>query len=262
MEIRVLGPLEVVESGELRVLGSPKQRTLLCLLVLAERRPVSPAVLIDRLWGDDAPPEALVSVQAYVSNLRRALEPERRPRAPSRLLTRGPAGYRLDVDPSVVDATRFTGLVSLAEQALGGGDPAAAERAASQALALWRGEPYAELSGQEYAIAAQARLAEARERAREILITAAMEQGRHAEVLGDLEALTREHPLRERLWALRALALYRCGRQGESLDALRTARRILAEELGIDPGEDLRALERDILAQSPTLRPPRPDAPT
>ncbi|MGW3351945.1 BTAD domain-containing putative transcriptional regulator [Nonomuraea rubra] len=257
VEIRVLGPVEVVEAGRPRRLGPLKERTLLCLLVLADRRAVSPHVLVDRLWGDDPPPEPLVSLRAYVSNLRRALEPERRPRTPS-LLSHGTAGYRLAIAPDAVDATRFAQLVTRAERALGAGEPGEAERAAAGALSLWRGEPYAELDGREYAMAAQARVVELRDRARELLITAGMEQGRHAEMLGELEALTREHPLRERLWSLRALALYRSGRQGDALDALRTARRVLAEELGIDPGEELRALERDILAQSPTLRPPHP----
>lgn len=256
----MLGPVEVVEAGRPRKLGPLKERTLLCLLVLADRRAVSPHVLVDRLWGDDPPPEPLVSLRAYVSNLRRALEPERRPRTPS-LLSHGTAGYRLAIAPDTVDVTRFARLVTRAERALGGGEPGEAERAAAGALSLWRGEPYAELDGREYAMAAQARVVELRDRARELLITAGMEQGRHAEMLGELEALTREHPLRERLWSLRALALYRSGRQGDALDALRTARRVLAEELGIDPGDELRALERDILTQSPALRPPTPPTP-
>nr|WP_260407882.1 BTAD domain-containing putative transcriptional regulator [Planomonospora venezuelensis] len=224
---------------------------LLAVLALAEGRPLAPAVLIDRLWGRDAPAEATASLHAYVSNLRRALEPGRRPRTPSRALVLGPAGYALAVEPERVDASRFVRLVAEAGRA---GDPVVAERQAAAALALWRGTPYAELDGQEYALAAQARLEEARERARELRVAAVLEQGRHDEVLGELEALTGEHPLRERLWGLRALGLYRAGRQGEALAVLRTARRVLAEELGIDPGDELRGLERDILAQSPRLR--------
>ncbi|GAA2848801.1 BTAD domain-containing putative transcriptional regulator [Streptosporangium fragile] len=256
MDIRVLGPAEIVDDdGRHREVGPPKVRMLLAILVLAEGRPVSPAAMVDRLWGRDAPAEASASLHAYVSNLRRVLEPDRRPRTPSRLLVLGPAGYTLRVDPGRMDAVRFLRLVDEAGRA---GDPAGVERATAEALALWRGEPYADLDGQEYAVAAQARLAEARERARELRVAAVIEQGRPAEVLGDLEALTREHPLRERLWGLRALALYRCGRQGEALDALRAARRVLAEELGVDPGEDLRTLERDILAQAPSLTLDRP----
>jgi hypothetical protein len=168
------------------------------------------------------------------------------------LLTFGPAGYRLAVDPRQLDVTRFLDLVAEADQA---DDPAAAEQAATRALRLWRGEPYADLAGREYLTAALAHLTEARERVRELRVSAVIRQNRHHEVVGELEALTHEHPLRERLWALRALALYRCGRQGEALDALGTARRILTDELGIDPCDELRDLHRDILRQAPHLRP-------
>ncbi|MEU7829844.1 BREX system ATP-binding domain-containing protein [Nonomuraea sp. NPDC049129] len=262
MDIRVLGPLEVVgDDGRSCQITSLKLRALVSVLVLAEGRPVAPAALIDRLWGEEAPAEAMASLHSYVSNLRRLLEPGRRARAQSRLLMFGPVGYTLAIEPEQVDSTRFLRLVGQAEQAA---EPAEAERLAGEALALWRGEPYQDLDGQEYVTAVRARLTEARERARELRVSAVIQQDRHGELLGELEALTHEHPLRERLWALRALALYRSGRQGEALETLRTVRRILAEELGIDPGEELRALERDILHQSPALfphRPPRPPEP-
>ncbi|MCK2220938.1 AAA family ATPase [Actinomadura sp. ATCC 31491] len=260
MDIRVLGPLEIVGADGLPCrIGSPKLRALVSALVLAEGRPVAPAALIDRLWGEEPPAEAQASLHSYVSNLRRLLEPGRPARAQSRLLTFGPLGYALAVEPGQVDTTRFLRLVGQAEQAAG--DPAEAERLADEALALWRGEPYQDLDDQTSVAAVRARLGEARERARELRVGAVIRQDRHGELLGELEALTYEHPLRERLWALRALALYRCGRQGEALETLRTARRILAEELGIDPGEELRALERDILGQSPALLPHRPPPP-
>ncbi|MGW6496668.1 BREX system ATP-binding domain-containing protein, partial [Nonomuraea angiospora] len=259
MDIRVLGPLEVVgDDGRSCQIGSLKMRALVSVLVLAEGRPVAPGALVDRLWGEDPPAEVMASLHAYVSNLRRLLEPGRRARAQSRLLTFGPVGYTLAIDPEQVDSTRFLRLVAQAEQAAG---PAEAERLAGEALALWRGEPYQELDDQAYVTAVRVRLTEARERARELRVSAVIQQDRHGELLGELEALTFEHPLRERLWALRALALYRSGRQGEALETLRTARRILAEELGIDPGEELRALERDILDQSPALFPHRPPPP-
>ncbi|WP_214324832.1 AfsR/SARP family transcriptional regulator [Nonomuraea sediminis] len=259
MDIRVLGPLEIVgDEGRPCGIGAPKLRALVNVLVLAEGRPVSPATLIDRLWGEEPPAEAQASLHSYVSNLRRLLEPGRPARAQSRLLTFGPVGYTLAIDPDQVDAARFLRLVGQAEQAA---EPAEAERLAGEALALWRGEPYQDLDDQAYVGAVRARLTEARERARELRVDAVIRQDRHGELLGELEMLTREHPLRERLWALRALALYRCGRQGEALEALRTARRILAEELGIDPGEELRELEGDILGQSPALLPQRPPMP-
>ncbi|GAA2893106.1 BTAD domain-containing putative transcriptional regulator [Streptosporangium fragile] len=258
MDIRVLGPLEIVgDDGRLVRVGALKARMLLSVLVLAEGRPLSAATLVDRLWGEDAPAEAMASLHSYVSNLRRILEPRRPARGQSRLLTFGPVGYTLALDPQQVDANRFLQLIGQAAQA---GEPAQAERAADEALRLWRGEPYADLAEHEYATAVRAHLGEARERARELRVAAIIRQDRHDEVLGELEGLTHEHPLRERLWALRALALYQSGRQAEALDALRTVRRILAEELGIDPGEELRDLERDILAQSPRLRPVRTTA--
>ncbi|GIH61643.1 BTAD domain-containing putative transcriptional regulator [Microbispora siamensis] len=252
--IRVLGPLEVVGGDGLPLhVGTPKVRTLLAVLVLAEGRPVPATTLIDRIWGPNPPAEALASLQVYVSHLRRILEPERLPRARSRVLTFDHTGYRLTVDPRRVDVVRFLALVAEAEHAA---DPRATERAAAEALELWRGEPYADLGGQEYAAGAVARLVEARERARELRVSAVLRQGRHQEVVGELEALTHEHPLHEPLWALRALALYRCGRQGDALEVLRAARRTLADELGIDPGDELRELEQHILRQSPHLRLP------
>ncbi|SPL96818.1 putative transcriptional regulator [[Actinomadura] parvosata subsp. kistnae] len=259
MDIRVLGPLEIAGGdGRPRGIGSLKLRTLVSALVLAEGRPVAPAVLIDRLWGDEPPAEAQASLHSYVSHLRRLLEPGRPAGARSRLLTFGPVGYTLAIDQEQVDAARFLRLAGQAEHA---SEPAEVERLAGEALALWRGEPYQDLDDQAYVAAVRARLTEARERARELRVSAVIRQHRHAEALGELEALTHEHPLRERLWALRALALYRSGRQGEALEALRTARRILAEELGVDPGEELRALERDILGQSPALLPDPPPSP-
>ncbi|TMR89206.1 BTAD domain-containing putative transcriptional regulator [Nonomuraea basaltis] len=255
MDVGVLGPLEIVgDDGRPCRIGSLKLRMLVSVLVLAQGRPLAPATLIDRLWGDDAPAEALASLHSYVSNLRRLLEPGRPARGQSRLLTFGPVGYALAVDQRRLDAVRFLRLVAEAERAA---EPAAVEQVASEAMALWRGEPYPDLDGQEYVVAARAQLTEARERARELRVAAVIQQDRHDEVLGELEALTYEHPLRERLWGLRALALYQSGRQGEALEALRTARRILAEELGIDAGEELRDLERDILTQAPRLRPRR-----
>ncbi|WP_054812381.1 AfsR/SARP family transcriptional regulator [Nocardia arizonensis] len=259
MDIRVLGPLEVLtDNGQRARLGSPKLRTLLSVLVLADGRPVAPGTLLDTLWGAHTGTDAQASLHTHVSNLRRLLEPDRTGSAPSRWLTFGPLGYTLTVTAEDVDAGRFLPLVGRAEQA---GEPTETERLATQALQLWRGEPYQDLDDQTSVTAVRARLTEARERARELRVGAIIDQGRHDEVLGELEALTFEHPLRERLWALRALALYRGGRQGEALEALRTARRILDEELGVDPSEQLETLERAILDQSPALLPhrgPRP----
>jgi DNA-binding SARP family transcriptional activator len=162
VDIRVLGSLEVVgDDGRSCQITSLKLRALVSVLVLAEGRPVAPAALIDRLWGEEAPAEAMASLHSYVSNLRRLLEPGRRARARSRLLMFGPVGYTLAIEPEQVDSTRFLRLVGQAEQAA---EPAEAERLADEALALWRGEPYQDLDGQAYVTAVRAQHADSVER--------------------------------------------------------------------------------------------------
>ncbi|MBT2232181.1 BTAD domain-containing putative transcriptional regulator [Nonomuraea sp. NEAU-A123] len=231
-------------------LGPLKVRMLLAALVLAHPQPVRPDALIERIWGEEPPSSALAALHVYVGKLRRAVDPGR--------VVLGLNGYQLCVPAQAVDANRFLDIVARAQRALSKGDAADAEAEAARALAMWHGEPYTELDGRDYVMPVQAHLLENRDRARELRVSAILEQGRHAEILGDLAALTRDHPLRERLWLLRALALYRSGRQADALETLRSARRVLRDELGLDPGEELRQLERDILTQDPVLRPPRP----
>ncbi|MDX8049769.1 BTAD domain-containing putative transcriptional regulator [Lentzea sp. BCCO 10_0798] len=230
----VLGPLT---AGSAR-LGGPKQRAVLARLLVARRRVVPVRTLVDDLW-EDPPDGAVGTVQTFVGALRKALEPDRPPRTPSTLLVTEGAGYALLA--SDVDAWRFEEML--------GGDLSVLDAA----LALWRGPAYAEFAEFHWARAEIDRLEELRLVAVERRAAAALALGRSAEVVADLRAHLAGHPWREKAWSLLALALYREGRQGDALGAVREARHALVENLGVDPGEELRALESDILAQSPRL---------
>lgn len=208
--------------------------------------------LIDDLYSDEVPPKALASVQSYVSNLRRALEPGRAPRTAAGVLVTAPPGYALRLAPSAVDAWRFESLIR---------DPDAAPEQLAEALRLWQGPAYQEFAGQHWADAEAARLEELRLSAVERHADALIRLGGAARAVPDLELVVGEHPLREAAWGLLARALYRCGRQGEALAALRRARAHLAEELGVDPGPSLRQLEADLLAQAPHLTETAPALP-
>ena len=243
MEFRILGPLEVVDDGRKLALGGVKQRSLLALLLLQPNRVVPRDRLIDELW-DTAPPEtARTALQVHVSGLRKTLGRER-------ILTQAP-GYLVRIEPGELDLDRF-------EQLLGGGDrgdSAGAAEAMREALALWRGPPLGDLDD-SFARAERARLEEQRLLALEQRIDADLALGLHAELVPELEGLVRENPLRERLRAQLMLALYRCGRQADALDVYRQGRQLLAEELGLEPGEELRRLEQAILRQDESLAAP------
>ncbi|MGI5291978.1 BTAD domain-containing putative transcriptional regulator [Nonomuraea polychroma] len=248
---QVLGPLAAHFGDEQVQLGRPRQRSVLARLLAAGGQVVSVDRLIEDLYSGEAPPRALAAVQAYVSNLRRALEPDRPPRAPASVLVTAPPGYAIKVDPDEVDAWRFARMVR---------DPAATPEILAAALALWRGPAYAEFAGAHWADAEASRLEELRLSAVERHADAVIRLGGAAAAVPDLERLLDEHPLREGAWALLARALYRCERQGEALAALRRARARLVEELGVDPGPELRRLEADILAQAPHLTEAAPPA--
>jgi DNA-binding SARP family transcriptional activator len=257
--VRVLGPLEVTVDGVPADLGGPRQRCVLARLIAARGRVVSADRLIEDLYADEAPPRALAALQAYVSHLRRALEPGRPPRAQAAVLITSPPGYAVKPGSAVVDAWSFDEQV---HQLAGPDDPAAAHARLSSALASWRGAAYQEFGGLPWADLEASRLDELRLMATEQLAHAAMRLGRAAEVVPDLDIMTAEHPLREEAWRLLALALYQTGRQGDALAVLRRARARLAEELGVDPGPALRDLEAGILTQAahlsaPALSPPR-----
>jgi DNA-binding SARP family transcriptional activator len=241
MDFRLLGPLDVVEDDRSLALGGVKQRSLLAVLLLHANEVVSTDRLIDELWGDTPPATAAKSIQVHVSKLRKEL-------GEGRLVTRTP-GYVLQVAGSELDLARFEQLLSEARTAV----PETAARKLRQALALWRGPALADLVYEPFAQAETARLEELRLAALEQRIDADLATGRHSELVGELESLVARHPLRERLRSQLMLALYRSARQAEALDAYRTARRELAEELGLEPCEELRRLEQAILRQDPAL---------
>jgi DNA-binding SARP family transcriptional activator len=232
-------------------LGGPKQRSLLAMLVLHANEVVSSSRLIDALWGERPPATALAAVHNYASQLRREVGLE------DVLVTRAP-GYVLELDPDQLDLRRFERLVEEARGAVG--ESAAAKL--REALMLWRGAPFADFAFEPFAQTEIVRLEELWLVALEGRIEADLASGRHAELVGELEALVRGHPLRERLRAQLMVALYRSGRQAEALEAYQNARDTLVDELGIEPREELRRLQRAILDQDPSLElaslPPRP----
>ena len=252
MDFRILGPLEVLDEGRAITLGGSKQRALLALLLLHANETLSTDRLIDELWGERPPANAAKTVQMQISRLRKALAGEAGNGSAGVVVTRE-RGYELRVDPEHLDAHRFERLVAEGRSELAGGHPERAVSTLERALALWRGQPLAELAYEPFARREIARLDDLRLAALEQLIEAKLGLGAHAEVVGQLEALIAEHPYRERLRAQLMLALYRSDRQADALQAYQNARRTLVEELGIEPGERLRELERAILAQDPEL---------
>jgi DNA-binding SARP family transcriptional activator len=253
VQFRLLGPLEA-RDGERRVeLGRPKQRVLLAVLLVHANDVVSLDRLIEELWGAEPPPQAAASLQTYVSNLRRVLEPGRPARAPSRILVSQPPGYRLVVGAGDLDAARFAALAGEGHRLLEAGRPAAAARVLREGLGLWRGPALAEVADEAFAQAERNRLEELRVAALEDRLAADLDLGGHAAAVAELEELAGRYRFRERLAGLLMLALYRSGRQGEALQVFQAARRALADELGIEPGRWLRQLETGILRQDPGL---------
>jgi YVTN family beta-propeller protein len=248
LEFRILGPLEVVEQGRPLGLGGPRQRGLLAILLLRRGEAVSSDRLIDELWGERPPATAAKTLQGYVSHLRKAL-------GNGVLVTRG-GGYLLDVTPDQVDADRFEAEVGEARRALATGDTARARELLNSALGLWRGEALADLAYEPFAQRDVARLEAERLGALEDRIDADLLLGHHREVVGELEGLVDLHPHRERLLRQLMLALYRCGRHADALDVYRRGRQTLQEELGLETGPELRALEQRILTHDKTLDPP------
>ncbi len=251
MEFRVLGPLEVVDGGQAVDLPRRKHRALLAALLLHAPEPVSPDRLIEELWGESPPRTARDALQNYVSLLRKALGAD--------VLVTREAGYVLDVAPDQIDLGRFERLCAEARAAAD-----VAERTGSlrEALGLWRGPPLADLAYEPFAALEIARLEELRLAAREELIDAELELGRHADLVPELERLIEEHRFNEHLRGQLMLALYRAGRQAEALEAYQEARRELDEELGLEPGTPLRELEQAILRHDPALDATRAPAPT
>ncbi|HEX6026631.1 MAG TPA: AfsR/SARP family transcriptional regulator [Solirubrobacter sp.] len=244
MRFRLLGPLEIVDQERVLALGGAKQRSLLALLLLHANEVVATDRLIAELWGDSPPATVDKSIHTYVMRMRRELGPDR-------LVTRVP-GYVLRVDPEELDLAGFERLRGEARRV----EPPRAAEKLREALALWRGPPLADLAYEPFAQTEIVRLEELRLAALEERIDADLACGRQQDLAGELEALVVAHPLRERLRAQLMLALYRSGRQTEALQVYRAARREFAEELGLEPGEELRRLEQAILRQDPTLNLP------
>jgi DNA-binding SARP family transcriptional activator len=243
MEFRILGPLEVEEEGRLLNLGGAKQRSVLAFLLLHANDVVSRDRLIDHLWGGSPPETAQTALQVHVSQLRKILGRET-------IVTRAP-GYSIQIGAGELDLDRFERLVDEARRQ----EPAEAATTLRAALALWRGPALEDIES-SVARPERARLEEERLAALEQRIEAELALGRHAELVPELEGLVREQPLRERLRAQLMLALYRCGRQADALEVYRSGRRLLDEELGLEPADELQRLERAILNHDPSLESP------
>src|SRR5580704_7716567 len=247
MEVRLFGELEALNGGVPVPVRGAKQRALLALLALQRGQPVSADRLIDVLWGDGQAANPANALQAQIGQLRRTLG------VAAILATE--AGYTLTCGPDEVDVVRFEQLVAKGQRLAADGEMEAASAALGEALGLRRGEPLAEFAYAGFFDAERARLDELTLVAIESRAGADLGLGRHGELAGELEALCREHPLRERLCELLILALYRAGRQAEALRAYTEIRDRLVGELGIDPGPALRELQARILAQDPSLAP-------
>jgi DNA-binding SARP family transcriptional activator len=252
MQFLVLGPLEVTADGRSVRLPAAKHRALLAALLVRADQAVSADILIEALWDAQPPASAAKTLQTYVSQLRRELEPTAAA-GDWRVLRTADGGYRLHVDQDMLDARRFERLTEEGRRALRAAQPASAAAWLSEGLALWRGPAYGELAVAAFARAEAARLEELRLAALEWRAEAGLALGAHAELIGDLEDLAGREPFREQLWGHLMLALYRSGRQAEALRAYRRIRDNLAEQLGIDPGPGLRRLEEQILRQDPAL---------
>jgi WD40 repeat protein/DNA-binding SARP family transcriptional activator len=265
-QFRILGPLEVLDS-EARLIRLPgsKTKALLAELVINANHVVSTDRLIEALWGESPPETAAKTLQTYVVQLRKAVEPSRKPGTSGELVLTRESGYVLAVHPDQIDAVRFQNLIREGREALRESEPQRAAEVISEALALWRGPPLADVGTTSSAQPEAVRLEELRLAALEDLTDAHLAVGRHSEVVADIEAFVAAHPLRERFWAQLMLALYRAGRQGDALRAFQRARAAMVEELGIEPGPALRRMEAAVLAQDPALdldlAPVAPDLP-
>ncbi|MFE5329475.1 BTAD domain-containing putative transcriptional regulator [Embleya sp. NPDC056575] len=241
-------------------IGPRRQRELLTLLLLRPGVAVPVERLAEELWNGRPPPGARSTLHAYLSGLRRVLEPGRR--APYRLLTTRDDSYALEVPAGSLDVARLCALADAGRAAGAVGAYERADELLGEARLLWRGEPFAELADHDAAESERARLVEEYTSLREEAAEYRLAMGAHASAIADLMSLVRAHPLRERPRAQLALALYRSGRQAEALQVLEAGRRLCAEELGLDPGPRLRDLQAAILRQDPALSaPPRPPAP-
>ena len=252
-QFRLLGPLEVL-AGDVRLdLGGARQRAVLALLLLRPNAVVARERLVDELWGEAPPPTARETLKVYIGRLRK-LFPAEGPRP--RLVTRG-GGYALELEPEQLDLHRFKRLVAAGSAAAADGDPEGSALFLREALGLWRGTPLADVGDAAFARTERDRLEELRLATLEQQVDADLGLGRERDLVPELEELVLEHPFRERFRAQLMLALYRCGRQVEALEHYRQAAKLFADELGIEPGFELKERERAILEHDPSLSPAR-----
>jgi DNA-binding SARP family transcriptional activator len=258
LTVGLLGPVEARRDGRLLNVGGRKQRIVLAVLSLDPGRMVPAERLLSALWGDEVPDKGTNTLQVYASNLRRALGGDQ---DGAHVLRWERPGYVLDIGPGAVDAGRFAASVVEGKALRRSGRLAEASQVLGTGLAQWRGPALADLADEWFAAGAIARLESERLSALEEQLDLDLQLGRHADLVERLQQLAQDNPLRERSHALLMLALYRCGRQAEALEVFRDVRDQLADQLGLDPGPELRELERAILAQSPTLLVPAAPAP-
>jgi DNA-binding SARP family transcriptional activator len=260
LRVGVLGPVRAWLAGQELPPGPPRQQAVLGMLAMRANRVVSRDELVDAVWGQRAPASAEGGVHTYVAGLRRVLEPGRSRRGPSQVLASAPGGYVLRLDAGRVDAIVFERGLSAGRRLRGSGDLAGAIIALDTALGEWHGSAFAGVPG-PFASSERVRLAELRSAASEERADVLLELGRHEQAVPELAALVSEHPLRERMRGLLMVALYRCGRQAEALQAFHDARQVLADELGIDPGPELTRIHQQILSLDPRLEGPGRAAP-
>ena len=253
MRFELLGRLAVWDDGgkPVAVVG-PSRRGLLAVLLLHAGEVLTADRLIDELWGERAPPTAAKSLQVHVWRLRKALDDGGG--GDGRLVTVG-GGYVIHVEPGQLDLEVFERLLAQGRAALADGRAQAASTALAEALALWHGQALAEFVDQPFAREASSRLEELYAEAIEARVDADLLLGRHRALIAELESLIAANPLRERLRAQLMLALYRCGRQADALAVYRDTRKLLDEDLGLEPGPELSALEKAVLAHDPSLDP-------
>ena len=255
LRVGVLGPVTAWNGNEELRVGQPRQQAVLGILAMRANRVISRGELVDAVWGQDPPASAEGGIYTYVAGLRRIIEPTRSARGPGRVLVSSGAGYVLHLVPGQPDAVAFEQHLARARQLRKSGDLLGAVDGLESALGLWRGAAFAGVPG-PFAETERVRLAELRSGAAEERADVLLSLGRHEEVVPDLTALVTDHPLRERMRGLLMIALYRCGRPGESLQVFQDGRRVLAEELGIDPGTDLSRIHQQVLTSDPALNLP------
>lgn len=243
-----LGPLTVLIDGVERSPGGPRPTAALALLLINMNRRVSADALREAIWGDATGEHAASTLDTHLFRLRKVVEPGRRSGEPPAVVISEPGGYRLVAAPDQVDSLRFAQLAADAAELLRTGQPDRARRKTEEALGLWRGRPFDPVADESWAAPAVGRLREVHEQLLESHLQALLDCGEPELVLRDVEPILAEHPLRERLWAHRMVAAYRCGRTDDALDTFRRARGRLRDELGIEPGPELRELQAAVLA--------------